>query len=140
MNQVTKLFKLARKIPLRNITSINLTNSEEVFEDEYLSMMAHKHCNYGEFYPLESCGTYMSHKDLQGIPIDSSEKMTFCHFSNRILKDTNTFRIKKQPKKTYSYWKNSDCFDRRPKNKKIYLDDEDEYLTKMANLHIMGTD
>ena len=103
MNQVTKLIKFARNIPWRNITSINLPKSEQVFEDEYLSIMAHKHCNYGEFY-------------------------------------TNKFRIKKQPKKIYSYWKNVNCFDRRPKDNKIYLDDEDEYLTKMANLHIMGTD
>ena len=29
----------------------------------------------------------MSHEDLQGAPIESSGKMTFCHFSNRILKD-----------------------------------------------------
>ena len=103
MNQITKLFKIARNIPLRNITSINLTNSEQVFEDEYLSIMAHKHCNYGEFY-------------------------------------TSKFSIKKQPKKIYSYWKNVNCFDRRPKDDEIYLDDEDEYLTKMANLHVMGTD
>ena len=38
-------------------------------------------------YPLESYGTYMSHEDLQGAPIESSVKMTKSHFSNRILKD-----------------------------------------------------
>ena len=38
-------------------------------------------------YPLESYGTYMSHEDLQGAPIESSGKMTKSHFSNRILKD-----------------------------------------------------
>ena len=40
-----------------------------------------------ERYPLESYGTYMSHEDLQGAPIESSGKMTKSHFSNRILKD-----------------------------------------------------
>ena len=97
------MVKYVGNITWRNITSINLTNSEQVFEDEYLSIMAHKHCNYGEFY-------------------------------------TNIFHIKKQPKKNYSYLVNVNCFDRRPKYNKIYLDDEDEYLIKMANLHVMGTD
>jgi len=40
-------------------------------------------------YPLESYGTYMSHEDLQGAPIESSGKMTKSHFSNRILKDNS---------------------------------------------------
>ena len=101
MNQLVKLVKYVGNITWRNITSINLTNSEQVFEDEYLSIMAHKHCNYGEFY-------------------------------------TNIFHIKKQPKKNYSYLENANCFDRRPKFNKNYLDSEDEYLTKMAHLHIQG--
>ena len=42
-------------------------------------------------YPLESYGTYMSHEDLQGVPIESSGKITKCHFSNRILKDNDKY-------------------------------------------------
>ena len=40
-----------------------------------------------EDYPLESYGTHMSHKDLQGAPIESGGKMTKSQFSNWILKD-----------------------------------------------------
>ena len=50
-------------------------------------------------YPLESYGTYMSHEDLQGAPIESSGKMTFCHFSNRILKDNKEKPKQKKYKK-----------------------------------------
>ena len=102
MNQLVKLVKFVVNIPFRNITSINLTKSEQIDEDEYLSIMAHKQCNYGEY-------------------------------------KSNKFHIPKHPK-IDSYWKNANCIDRRPKYNKIYLDEEDEYLTKMAHLHVMGTD
>ena len=38
-------------------------------------------------YPLESYGTYMSHRSLQGAPENPSEKMTNGHFPYRIRKD-----------------------------------------------------
>ena len=50
--------------------------------------------NNSKLYPLESYGTYMSHEDLQGAPIESSGKMTKSHFSNRILKDSSQTGIK----------------------------------------------
>jgi len=53
-------------------------------------------------YPLESYGTYMSHEDLQGAPIESSGKMTKSHFSNRILKDNNIQNYQINENKIYT--------------------------------------
>ena len=38
-----------------------------------ISIELREHTTY-KYYPLESYGTYMSHEDLQGTPIDSGEK------------------------------------------------------------------
>ena len=38
-------------------------------------------------YPLESYGTYMSHRSLQGAPTESSENLTKGQISLRVRKD-----------------------------------------------------
>ena len=44
-------------------------------------------------YPLESYGTYMSHRSLQGAPTESSENLTFGQISLRVRKDKNNVKI-----------------------------------------------
>jgi len=100
MNKLTPFVNYVRKVSmLRAMSTTNLIKLEQI-EEDYMSIMAHKHCTYGVF-------------------------------------KANKFFAPKR-KTNYSYLENANCFDRRPKFNKKYLDSEDEYLTKMAHLHIRG--